>query len=182
MSRIQPVDPRSASGEAKQLLDAVQSQLGATPNFIRVLARSPKTLGGFLGLYGGVGGSSIDVATRERIALAVAESNACSYCVAAHTAIGRGAGLSHEEMRRNREGGSADARAAAAVAFARALNEHRGEVTAAEFDAVRRAGYDDAQIVEIIAIVALNLFTNLLGKSVQVDIDFPKVPLLKAAA
>jgi uncharacterized peroxidase-related enzyme len=182
MSRIPPVDPRAASGEAKQLLDAVQSQLGITPNFIRVLAHSPKALGGFLGLYGGVGAASIDAATRERIALAVAESNGCHYCVAAHTAIGRGAGLSNEEMRRNREGGSADARAAAAVAFARALNEHRGEVTTAEFDAVRRAGYSDAQIVEIITIMAMNVFTNLLGKAVLVDIDFPKVPLLKAAA
>jgi uncharacterized peroxidase-related enzyme len=182
VSRIQPIDPRTASGEAKQLLDAVQSQLGATPNFIRVLARSPKALGGFLGLYAGVGASSIDLATRERIALAVAEGNACDYCVAAHTAIGRGAGLSNEEMRRNREGGSVDAKAAAAVAFARALNDHRGEVTTSEFEAVRRAGYDDAQIVEIIAMVAMNVFTNLLGKSVRVDIDFPKVPLLKAAA
>jgi uncharacterized peroxidase-related enzyme len=182
MSRIQPVDPRAAGGEARELLDTVQSQLGVTPNFVRVLAHSPKALGGYLGLYGGVSAASIDLATRERIALAVAEGNACQYCVSAHTAIGRHAGLANDEMLLNRKGGSADAKAAAAVEFARALNESRGGVTAADIDAVRRAGYSDAQIVEIIAIVTLNVFTNLVGKAALVDIDFPKVPLLGATA
>jgi alkylhydroperoxidase family enzyme len=104
------------------------------------------------------------------------------YCVSAHTAIGRKAGLAQEEMVLNRRGGSSDARAAAAVAFARALNENRGAVTAAELEAVRRAGYGDAEIAEIIAIVTLNFFTNLVGKAAQLDIDFPKVALLEAAA
>lgn len=182
MSRIEPLDPHAARGETKELLAAVQSTLGATPNLFRVLARSPKALSGFLGLYGGISSASIDKATQERIALAVAESNACEYCVAAHTAIGRHAGLAKEEMRLNRQGRSADAKAAAAIAFARALNDRRGEVTAADFAAVHAAGYDDAQIVEIIAIVALNVFTNLLNKAVKTDIDFPKVPFLTAEA
>jgi alkylhydroperoxidase family enzyme len=102
--------------------------------------------------------------------------------VSAHTAIGRHAGLANDEMVLNRRGGSRDAKASAAVAFARALNEHRGELTAAEFESVRRAGYSDAQIVEIIVIVALNFLTNLIGKSTRLDIDFPRVPLLEAAA
>ena len=182
MSRIQPIDPRAASGEAKQLLDTVHSALGATPNFARVLAHSPAALAGFIGLYGGIASATIDLATRERIALVVAEENECQYCVSAHTAIGRKAGLAQEEMVLNRRGGSSDARAAAAVAFARALNENRGAVTAAELEAVRRAGYGDAEIAEIIAIVTLNFFTNLVGKAAQLDIDFPKVALLEAAA
>ena len=182
MSRIQPVDPSTAVGEARQLLDAVHSGLGATPNFTRVLAHSPAALAGFLGLYGGIAKASIDLATRERIALAIAEGNQCQYCVSAHTAIGRHAGLANDEMVLNRCGGSRDVKASAAVAFARALNEHRGEVTAAEFESVRRAGYSDAQIVEIIVIVALNFLTNLIGKSTRLDIDFPRVPLLEAAA
>jgi alkylhydroperoxidase family enzyme len=85
-------------------------------------------------------------------------------------------------MLRNRQGGSGDARAAAAVAFAKALNEHRGEVTTAEFEAVRAAGFSDGEIVEIVTLVALNVFTNLLGKSTLINIDFPKVPLLAGAA
>ncbi len=181
MSRIQPVDPRTATGEARQLLDAVQSQLGAVPNFLRVLAHSPKALGAFLGMHSSLGGAALDHATQERIALAIAEGNGCEYCVSAHTAIGRKAGLSGEEMLLNRQGRSADHKAAGAVAFAKALNEHRGEVTGAEFDAARAAGLSDAEIVEVIASVALNFFTNVLGKSTRVEIDFPKVRLLPDA-
>ncbi len=182
MSRLPIVDPKTATGEARALLDAVQAKLGVTPNFIRVLANAPKALEGFLGLYGAAGAFSLDKATQERIALAVAEGNGCEYCVSAHTAIGRHAGLSASEMLLNRQGTSGDAKAAAGVAFARALNDNRGELTTAEFEAARAAGLTDAQILEIIAVVVLNFFTNVLGKAMQVDIDFPKVELLGSRA
>jgi uncharacterized peroxidase-related enzyme len=181
MPRIHVVDPKTATGEARELLDGVQQQLGAVPNFIRALANSPAALSAFLGLYGPLGRAAIDQATRERIALVVAEENGSQYCVSAHAAIGSGAGLSNEEMLRNRQGGSSDARAAAAVAFAKALNEHRGELTTGEFEAVRAAGFSDGEIVEIITLVALNVFTNILGKSTLINIDFPKVALLAGA-
>jgi len=180
MSRVQVVNPQTATGAAKALLDAVQAQLGVTPNFIRVLANSPKALEGFLGLYGALGGATVDKPTQERIALAIAEGNGCQYCVSAHTAIGRGAGLSNEEMALNRRGSSSDAKAAATVAFAKALNDNLGEVTTTEFDAVRNAGLSDGEIVEVISVVALNIFTNLLGKATRVEIDFPKVNLFAA--
>lgn len=175
MPRINALDPKTATGETKALLDAVQHELGAIPNFIRVLAHSPKALSGFLGLYGALGGARIDKPMQERIALALAESNGCEYCLSAHSAIGRHAGLGDEEMLLNRLGASTDPRAAAAVAFARALNDNAGEITTEEFDSVRSAGFSDAEIVEIIALVALNVFTNILGKSTRVDIDFPRV-------
>jgi uncharacterized peroxidase-related enzyme len=182
MSRIPAIDPKTASGDARRLLEAVQTQLGTTPNFIRVLANAPKALGGFLGLYGASAGFALDKATQERIALAVAEGNACEYCVAAHTAIGRHAGLSNDEMLLNRRGRAGDPRNAAAVALARALSDNLGAITDGEFNAARAAGLSDAEIVEIIALVALNIFTNVLGKATRVDIDFPRVPLLAAAA
>lgn len=181
MARVQVVDPQTATGDSKALLDAVQAKLGVTPNFIRVLANSPKALEGFLGLYGALGSAAVDKATQERIALAVAEGNGCAYCVSAHTAIGRRAGLSNEEMALNRRGSSSDAKAAAIVAFAKALNENLGEITTAEFDAARSAGLSDGEIVEVISVVALNIFTNILGKATRVEIDFPKVELLPAA-
>lgn len=180
MSRLEIIDPKTASVPAKALLDAVQAQLGVTPNFIRVLANSPKALEGFLGLYGAAGGFAIDKATQERIALAVAEGNGCQYCVSAHTAIGRHAGLSNEEMALNRRGTSGESRAGAIVAFAKALNDNLGEVTTDEFGAARAAGLSDGEIVEVIAVVALNVFTNILGKATRVDIDFPKIDLLAA--
>lgn len=181
MARIAVIDPNAATGEAKKLLDAVQGSLGAVPNFIRALANSPAALNAFLGLHGIAGAGLLDPKTRERIALAVAEQNACQYCVSAHTAIGRKAGLDNQEMLANRLGRSSDAKAEAALAFARALVEHAGEVSKAEFDAVRAADHSDGEIIEIITHVAMNIFTNLLGKATQIDIDFPEIELNKAA-
>lgn len=181
MARVAVIDPQTATGEAKGLLDAVQSALGMVPNFIRVLANSPAALNAFLGLHGIAGAGALDPMTRERIALAVAEQNACQYCVSAHTAIGRKVGLDNQEMLANRMGRSSDAKAEAALTFARALVEQTGQVNKAEFDAVRAAGHSDGEVVEIITHVALNVFTNLLGKATQVEIDFPKIDLNKAA-
>jgi uncharacterized peroxidase-related enzyme len=181
MARVAVIDPQTATGETRQVLDAVQNGLGMVPNFIRVLANSPAALNAFLGIHGIAGAGSLDPKTRERIALVVAEQNACQYCVSAHTAIGRKVGLDNQEMLANRMGRSSDAKAAAALTFARALVENSGQVSMAEFDAVRVAGHSDAEIVEIIAHVAMNIFTNLLGKATQVEIDFPKIELNKAA-
>lgn len=181
MARVAVIDPQTATGEARDLLDAVQSALGMVPNFIRILANSPAALQAFLGLHGIAGAGALDALTRERIALAVAEQNACQYCVSAHTAIGRKAGLDTEEMLANRKGQSGDLKAGAALAFARALVEHSGQVSLTEFDAVRAAGHSDAEIIEIITHVAMNIFTNLLGKATQVEIDFPTIALNDAA-
>lgn len=175
MSRIAVIDPQTAAGETKDLLEAVRAQFGVVPNFIRVLANSPSALKAFLGLYQIAGSGTLEAPTRERIALAVAQQNTCNYCLSAHTALGRNAGLSSDEIVANRQGGSQDARAAVAVAFARSLMENTGEVTSAEIDAVRAVGYGDAEIVEIIVHVALNALTNIVGKTSRVDIDFPKV-------
>lgn len=181
MSRINIITADTANDEQKALLETIQAQLGMVPNFLSVFANSPAALRAFLGLYGIAGEGSLDPQTRERIALALAQQNACEYCLSAHTALGRGAGLSEAEIAANRAGGSEDAKAAAAVRFARALVEHMGEVTTAELQDVRAAGYGDAEIVEIIVHVGMNLLTNILGKASRVEIDFPKVTLDSAA-
>ena len=180
MSRITVVDPRTATGEARPLLDAVQGSLGMVPNFIRVLANAPAALEGFLGLYVIAGKGALDPLTRSRIALAVAEANGCQYCVSAHSAIGANAGLDEVEIQAARHGTSSDARADAAVKFARALVRSGGEVSNAEFEAAKST-LTEEEIVEVIAHVALNIFTNILGKSTRVPIDFPEIALLKVA-
>ena len=181
MARVTVVDPKVATGETRQLLAAVESGLGMVPNFIRVLANSPAALSAFLGLHGIASAGVLEAKTRERIALSVAEQNACQYCVSAHTAIGRKIGLDSSEILANRMGRSTDAKAEAALVFARALVEHTGAVSEADLDDVRRAGHSDAEIVEIITHVAMNIFTNLIGKATAVEIDFPRVPLANAA-
>ncbi|MBT6138771.1 MAG: peroxidase-related enzyme [Rhodospirillaceae bacterium] len=182
MSRLKVVTQSAATSEQNALLEAIQNKLGMVPNFLAVLANSPEALQAFLGLHGISEAGRLAPQTRERIALAVAQDNSCEYCVSAHTAIGRKAGLSASEIMANRAGTSEDTKAAAAVVFAQALNSHLGEVTSAEFDAVRRAGYDDGEIVEIITHVGMNILANLIGKASQVDIDFPKVSLRDQAA
>jgi uncharacterized peroxidase-related enzyme len=182
MSRISIVTQENADGEQKALLEVISSKLGMVPNFLGILAHSPDALKAFLGLHTIAETGRLDPQTRDRIALVVAQENSCEYCLSAHTAIGRKAGLADEEMEANRAGSSQDAKAAAAVAFAKALNENLGDVTQAELDAVRNAGYGNDEIVEIITHVGMNILTNLIGKASQVDIDFPKVSLQKQAA
>ena len=181
MARINLVTNESANAEQKALLDAIQSRLGMVPNFLKVFANSPDALKAFLGLHGIANAGSLDPQTRERIALALAQQNSCEYCLSAHSAIGRKAGLTNAEIEANRAGTSQDAKAAVAVKFARSLVEHTGEVTTAELLAMRNAGYSEADIVEVITHVGMNFLTNILGKAGRVDIDFPKVELKLAA-
>ena len=182
MSRINIVTQETANADQIALLDAIQSKLGMVPNFLAVLAHSPDALKAFLGLHGIAESGSLEAKTRESIALTVAQGNSCEYCLSAHSAIGRKAGLTGSEIEANRAGTSEDAKTAAAVVFANALNENLGEITQAELDAVRDAGYGEAEIVEIITHVGMNILTNLFGKASRVDIDFPKVSLQAEAA
>ncbi len=182
MNRINIVTQENAAPEQKELLDAIQGKLGMVPNFLGVLAQSPDALKSFLGLHHISEAGRLDPQTRERIALVIAQGNSCEYCVSAHTSIGRKAGLSDAEIKANRAGTSQNAKAAAAVVFAQAMNTHHCEITQAEFNANRDAGYYDAEIVEIIAHVGMNILTNLVGKATRVDIDFPKVSLHSEAA
>jgi len=181
MSRINVIQHNSANPEQQELLDAINSQLGMVPNFLKVFANSPSALRAFLGLYGIAGEGSLDALTRERIAIALAQQNSCQYCVSAHSAIGRKTGLNGDEIDANRAGTSQDTRASVAVKFARALSEHKGDVTTAEIQDVRDAGYSDADIVEIITHVGMNILTNILGKASRVEIDFPEVDLKMAS-
>ncbi|UUA70918.1 carboxymuconolactone decarboxylase family protein [Cellvibrio sp. QJXJ] len=175
MSRINTVTDLTASDEQTALFKAIQQKIGMVPNFLRVLANSPAALRAFLGLHGIASEGSLDLPTRERIALAIAQQNACDYCLSAHSAIGNHAGLNPAEIDANRKGTSQDTKAAVAVKLARSLLEHKGEITTAELLEARNAGYSDADIVEIITHVGMNLLTNILGKASRVEIDFPKV-------
>jgi uncharacterized peroxidase-related enzyme len=181
MSRITVITNETANAEQQALLDAIQAKLGMVPNFLKILANSPAALRAFLGLHGIANEGSLTAQTRERIALAVAQQNSCEYCVSAHTAIGRKAGLTNAEIAANRAGSSQEDKAAVAVKFARSLVENSGEVTTAEITEARNAGYSDAEIVEIITHVGMNILTNMIGKASRVEIDFPKVDLHIAA-
>ena len=181
MSRI-PVPTRDAAPTASQpLLDAVEKQLGVVPNLFRLVALSPAALQGFLGFNGALR-KALDVRTRERIAIAVAQLNGCDYCLSAHIYLGLNlAKIDIAEIALNRRGASSDPRANAAVAFARKIAENPRRAAEADLEAVRAAGYTDAQVIEIIAVVAENVFTNLVNIVAGTDIDFPVIRSAEAA-
>lgn len=181
MSRI-TVPTRDAAPTASQpILDAVNKQLGVVPNLFRLAALSPAALTAMTGLSGALG-KALDVKTRERIALATAQVNGCDYCLSAHTYLGLNlAKIPPEEIAMNRKGASADPKANAAVHFAAKVAQSRGKVSDADLAAVKLAGFSDAQIVEIVAIVAENFLTNLLNNVAETDIDFPVVRAAEAA-
>lgn len=183
MTRISiPATVGDAPEASRPLLDAVASQLGSVPNLFRAVAVSPQALEGYLGLSGALGKGALSAATRERIALAVAEVNGCDYCLSAHTYLGRNlARLDDAEITANRSGGSNDPKADAAVRFAAKVARERGRLADADFAAVKAAGYSDAQIIEIVQHVALNVWTNYFNNVFQTDIDFPIVTARKAA-
>ena len=175
MSRIPtPATIADAPEASRTALEAVEKQMGSVPNLFRLVANSPNALNGLLGLSGALGGGALDAATRERIALAVAEINGCDYCLAAHTYVGTNvAKLSSDEIIANRRGGSGDAKANVAVQFAAEITKARGQVSADSVQAVRAAGFSDAEIVEIVTHVAYNTLTNYLNTALDTEVDFP---------
>lgn len=169
-----PASIDTAPEASRPMLEQVSKQLGSVPNLFRVAALSPAALEGYLGMSSALAKGRLPAATRERIALAVAELNGCNYCLSAHTYLASNlAKLPAQEIAANRSGRSTDPKADAAVVFARSVAERRGHIADADVAAVRAAGYDDAQIVEIVQHVALNTWTNYLNEVTQTVIDFP---------
>ncbi|MCH4893209.1 MULTISPECIES: carboxymuconolactone decarboxylase family protein [unclassified Sphingomonas] len=181
MSRL-TIPARDAAPAASQpLFDAVEKSLGVVPNLFRLVGQSPAALEGFLGLNGALG-KALDAKTRERIALAVAQANGCDYCLSAHSYLGLNlAGIDAAEIARNRAGHSGDARADAAVVFATKVVASRGRVSDADLAAVKLAGFSEAQVIEIVALVAVNVLTNYVNNVAETDIDFPVVRATEAA-
>ena len=177
MPRLTVPARHDVPADSKPILDTVEKQLGVVPNMFRLIASSPAALQGYTANNAALA-RTLDVKTRERIALAVAQVNGCDYCLSAHTYLGLNlAKISGEEIALNRMGRSGDPKADVAVRFAASIARERGRVA----EAVRKAGFSDGQIVEIIAVTAENFFTNLLNVVAGTDIDFPVVQASEAA-
>ena len=175
MPRINPVDPQTADGAAKDLLDGVKAQIGMVPNIFATMVQSPSVLDGFLAFSGSLGKGALSAQLREQIALTVAGASNCNYCASAHTAIGKGAGIGEAELRRNLQGQSDDNRTQAVLSFVRQAVDRRGWVGDDEIQALRDAGLGDGEIVEGVANIGVNLFTNYFNHIARTDIDFPVV-------
>ena len=181
MPRLRAIHPNDANGKAKQLLHGVRGKLGMVPNLMRTMANSPAVLEAYLAFSGALAGGVLPARLREQIALTVAQVNGCDYCLAAHTAVGKSTGLSDEAIRDSRRGVSPDSKTDAALRFARQIVEQRGCVSDSDVARVRRAGHTDAEIAEIVANVAANLFANYFNHVAETEVDFPRVANLSAA-
>jgi uncharacterized peroxidase-related enzyme len=182
MSRIPIPAVEEAPAASQSLLAEADKRLGMVPNFYRIVSTSPAALEALVGFFGALEKGDLDPLTRERIALTVAEANGCDYCLSAQTfRVRKGEMLDDAEITANRNGASNDIKADAAVRFAAKLVRGRGHVTDADVMAVKEAGYSDAELVEIIAHVAVNIFTGTANEALQTEIDFPRIGARKAA-
>jgi uncharacterized peroxidase-related enzyme len=177
MARIASVSSgldRTASGQP-----AVQLPPVPDCNFLHLLANSPAALNAYLAFAGALSQGQLTPPQRELLALTIAEINGSRYCLSAHYAAARKLGLDDNAIRAARRATSADPRTHAMLRFARAVALQRGELSDADFQSLRQAGFSDALIVEVISHIALNIFTNYFNSVARTDIDFP---LLKPGA
>jgi uncharacterized peroxidase-related enzyme len=183
MTRLTAVAPETATGKVKELFTAVEGKLGSVPNMMRTMGNSAAVLEGYLNLSGALGKGSLGAKTGELLAIAVAESNQCGYCLAAHTYIGTNlAHIDAPALSDARSAQSADAKTQAALQFAQTLVAKKGLVNDADVAAVKAAGYNEGEIGEIVGHVALNIFTNYFNNTANTTVDFPAVHDLQTAA
>ena len=175
MNRIHQTDPEQATGKTKDLFAEVQARLGKVPNLMRVFANSPVVLEGYLNFSGALMHGALSTKLREQLALAIGEINGCDYCLSAHTLRSAKVGLGPDDIRAARLGSAINDKSDAALKFARAVALERGQVSDAEVQAARSAGLTDAELVEIVAHVALNTLTNYTNNVARTILDFPAV-------
>jgi uncharacterized peroxidase-related enzyme len=178
MSRLPAIDPGTATGRTKELLDVAKVRFGRVPNLAKTMANSPAALGGWLGLSAGLDESVLSPALRQQIALTVSQLNGCRYGLAVHSAVGRLVGLCLQEIVAARHATATDAKTGAALKFAQTLVERRGHIGDADFSAVRAAGFSNSEIVEIIVQVAYDTLMNYVAIATQLDLDCRPEPEL----
>ncbi len=176
MARLTAIDPEQASGKTKELFNAVQSKLGVVPNMMRTMGNARAFLEGYLSLSGALGTGKLGLKNSNLIAMAVAESNACNYCLSAHTYLGLNvAKIDEATLTDARDGIAKDAKTQAILQFAKLVVAKHGQLNDADVAEVKAAGVTDGEIAEIIGHVALNIMTNYFNNTAGTVIDFPVV-------
>jgi uncharacterized peroxidase-related enzyme len=175
MTRVQSITLEKATPEVKGMLEGIQKKMGKLPNIFQNMGNSPAVLKAYLELSGAAGSTSFSPTLREQIALVVGQANHCNYCLSAHSAIGKSAGLTDEQILQARKGHSSGAKEEAILHFAKAVVDKKGEMTASEVEALKKAGVSDKELVELILVISLNMFTNYFNHITDPVIDFPVV-------
>jgi AhpD family alkylhydroperoxidase len=182
MQTIQPIQDEQSSAATQRLFDVIREELGFAPNMMKTMAQSPAALEGYLNLSGALANGTLDPQLRRQISLAVAEANHCKYSLAAHATLSRRTGLTEEEILEGREARAAEPKPDAALKFVRALVVNRGEGLSSNLRWLRETGFTDSEIVEIVALVALNIFGDYFNKVAETELDFPQGARMTQAA
>lgn len=175
MQVLRPVDPDTASGKTRELLGAVKQRLNAIPNMIRLMANSPAILGAYLKFNEAFDETRLTPKLRGLMTAAVSELNGCEYTLAVAMALGRREGLTEDELNAARRIEANDPKTLAALRFAARAVRERGRVPSVEVEGLRSAGFSDEEIVEMIGVVALNIFRNYFNLIAGTEVDFPRV-------
>jgi uncharacterized peroxidase-related enzyme len=176
MARLSALNPDEATGKTKELFKAITGKLGMVPNMMRTMGNSPAFLESYLNLSGALGSGSLGAKTGELIALAVAQANACDYCLSAHTYIGANlVKVDSDILNSARSGNSSDAKTDAILKFAQVLVSKKGLISDSDLENVKSAGATEGEVGEIVGHVALNILTNYFNNTAKTDIDFPVV-------
>ena len=178
MTRLTPVNRENADAKTVQLLEGVEKKLGLVPNMIATMAQSNAVANAYLGFSSALARGQLSAHIREQIALAVGQKNSCDYCVAAHTAIGSGAGLDESALLAARQAQAEDQKTNAILRFAVQMVDQRGHVADADVAELKEQGLTEGEVAEVIANVALNLFTNYFNHVADTEVDFPAPPEL----
>lgn len=174
MPKTTALRPEQVPADSKPTLDMFTKNIGFTPNMMAAFAQSPIAFNAWASLRSSLS-KVLDLKTRESIALAVSEVNGCNYCLAVHSFGAEHAKMSPEDIILARKGHASDPKRHAAVQFARKVIQTRGEISDADLKAVRDAGYTDANVMEIVALVAMYSLTNFFNNVFDPEKDFPNV-------
>ncbi|HQU09273.1 MAG: hypothetical protein B7X06_00555 [Verrucomicrobia bacterium 21-51-4] len=161
-----------ATGKAAPILEKIQKSMGKVPNIFKTMAHSPHVLEGYMQFSGQLRQGVLSPQDRERIALMLAGFNDCEYCASAHTAFGKKLGLSDEEIKLCLQAESQDAQAQALLSFCNNVVLHKGFVNPEQIETLHQAGYTDEAIIEIVANIAISIFTNYFNHVAGTQNDF----------
>ncbi|MEU7790325.1 carboxymuconolactone decarboxylase family protein [Amycolatopsis sp. NPDC049159] len=179
MTRIDLVDPDRITDQRAETLSEIKGAFGLVPNMFRAVANSPAALTSMWSQFAALGTGTLGAKLGEQIAVAIADRNRCDYCLSAHTMLGKKAGATTEEMTTAQTGHSTDPRTDAVLKLATALVDHRGRLGDTDLQSARDAGLTQEEIVETVAHVALNVFTNYINVALEVPVDFKPIPLTR---
>lgn len=181
MSHLNLVAYDSADEKTRGIYDSLKGQIGRVPNLYAAIGNSANTLEAYLAYAKKLAGGSLSAREIEAVNLAVSEANSCNYCLAAHTALGKMAGFSPDEILGFRAGESSDRRLRALTRLSREITLTRGKPGQEQLQEFFEVGYTAAALVDLVALITAKQFANYINEIAGTAIDFPIAPELPAA-